>query len=316
MSDAPPPTSPLRRLLGRFIWAVAAVAIALGGAGIAAGADHAPGDAGRPELTWRADARFGAAVAALDAPLGDLSADVCSLSQVVRSVLADLVARKEDAVAADLEKGSALAAKVAGHVAKLGSMVRALPYVNDPGVLGTASLDRLDAALTALRAVEPIASGWGTLAAGVGPAADLGNILVAHDEATFAATQHGVKGEYAAALADLQTAGTQLDLAKKARDSMASVADVSTLSSWIEIARTHDDALVALYTEMKASKGRVTDKAKAALDAVQKAEARLPKNDAALVVILGDVANGGLNQAAISIEKARGDLAAAISALH
>ena len=45
----------LRRALVAVAWLVAAVAVALGAAGLVAAIDHLPGGTGRPELTWTAD---------------------------------------------------------------------------------------------------------------------------------------------------------------------------------------------------------------------------------------------------------------------
>ncbi len=42
----------------------------------------------------------------------------------------------------------------------------------------------------------------------------------------------------------------------------------------------------------------------------------LPPDTRALVVIMGDIAEAGLDQAAIAIEQARGDLGDAVAALH
>ena len=63
-----------------------------------------------------------------------------------------------------------------------------------------------------------------------------------------------------------------------------------------------------------ASPARVTDAARSAAAREEAAKARLPKNTSALVVILDDIARGGLNQAVIAIEDARGRLLDALSA--
>ena len=42
---------PARRVAFAVAWLVVAAGVALGGAGIVAGADHLPGSGGRPELT-------------------------------------------------------------------------------------------------------------------------------------------------------------------------------------------------------------------------------------------------------------------------
>jgi hypothetical protein len=49
---------------------------------------------------------------------------------------------------------------------------------------------------------------------------------------------------------------------------------------------------------------------------VAAAQQQLPPDTRALVVIMGDIAEAGLDQAAIAIEQARGDLGDAVAALH
>jgi hypothetical protein len=60
----------------------------------------------------------------------------------------------------------------------------------------------------------------------------------------------------------------------------------------------------------------VTREVRRAFEAVERAQQSLPLDTRALVVIMSDIAQGGLNQAVISIEQARGGLAAATAALH
>ena len=55
---------------------------------------------------------------------------------------------------------------------------------------------------------------------------------------------------------------------------------------------------------------------RAELAAVEKAKQLLPPDTRALIVIVGDLAQGGLNAAAIAIEQARGALAEAVAAVH
>jgi len=53
---------------------------------------------------------------------------------------------------------------------------------------------------------------------------------------------------------------------------------------------------------------------RAAFAAEEAAKAQLPTDTRAIIVIMGDIARGGLNQVAIDIEEARGSLAAALAA--
>ena len=69
------------------------------------------------------------------------------------------------------------------------------------------------------------------------------------------------------------------------------------------------DFMVQYQTILDAG-GEVTDAVRAAAAAEQSARERLPSDTRALIVIMNDVAQGGLNQAVISIEETRGALAA------
>ena len=297
-------------------WLFAASLIAAGCAGIVAGADHPPGDASRPELTWAADRAFAGSLADLTTGLEELSSDVDALADTARLALVDLIARRDDLLASDLARGSDLAGSIEHRTSILRTAVAAVPYADRPERLGTTSRARLGQARTVLDAVGPIPAGWRSLADGVLPAIGLANVLKAHDDLTFAATRSGVQGKYADALASLEQAGAQLDQARTRRDRLQAVADVTTLSAWIDRAAAYDLALRKLYTILRSSKGTLTAEAKAAIAAVDSAQEQLPPDTRALIVIMGDVAQGGLNQAAIAIEEARGDLAAALAALH
>jgi sirohydrochlorin ferrochelatase len=91
--------------------------------------------------------------------------------------------------------------------------------------------------------------------------------------------------------------------------------DTTTLDIWIERNRTYDDALARLYQALHDANGRVTDAARDAFTDVQRAQKLLPPDTRAIVVIMSDLAQGGLNQAAIRIEEARGALTAAVAAV-
>ena len=60
----------------------------------------------------------------------------------------------------------------------------------------------------------------------------------------------------------------------------------------------------------------VTDAVKEAIAAEQRAKERLPPDTRGLVVIMAEIAQGGMNQAVIAIEGAKGRLTAAIDALE
>ena len=91
---------------------------------------------------------------------------------------------------------------------------------------------------------------------------------------------------------------------------------MSTLSGWIDRNAAYDTALRHLYDALLSSKGRVTDKVRAAFAGEQAARRQLPPDTRGLVVIMSDIAEGGLNQAVISIEQARGAIGSALDLQH
>ena len=311
-----PPRSAPRTVAHALAWFLAAAVIAAGGAGIVAGADHPAVGGSRPETTYRADTALLDGMAALQGPFEELSTEVDALAEDARLALTDLVGQRDDLLRADLDRGTRRMATISSRLDELTRGVAGLPFADRLDRLGADARGRLATARTALDAVEPLPGGWQSLIDGIEPAIGLAQVLDAHDHATFLATQFGVGGDFAKALTELSAARTQLDAARAARDRIASVADVSTLSAWIDRAAAYDAALTDLYTELVDSDGVMTARAKQLSAKVAAAQKALPVDNRTLVVIMGDVAQGGLNQAAIAIEEARGDLADAVAALH
>ena len=98
---------------------------------------------------------------------------------------------------------------------------------------------------------------------------------------------------------------------------LAGTTDVSTLTTWIDRNAAYDAAVRRLYDALLESKGRVTT-ASARRSTAEQAARRAPAGRHArpLVVIMSDIARGGLNQAVITIEQSRGALTSAIDLQH
>lgn len=312
-----PRTSRRGVLIHALAWLFAALFVAFGGAGLAVSADHQPGDATRPERTWHADQAFQARMAATADDFTALGGEVGNLGDTARNALVDLVARNQQGLTTDLAGGDRLVTEIHAHVSALASTFDEIEREYPADSLGDRSQGMLEAARAALATTAPLASDWKTLADGTIPAMQLVSVLDQHDEYTFEATQQASARKYAQALALLRKSATTLDRARTTRDRFANTADVSTLTTWIDRLAAYDEALTALYTEVRASGGGITTpRAKKLAAQVAKAQGALPPDNRGLVVIMGDLARGGLNQAAIAIEQARGDLADAVAALH
>ena len=319
--EAVPPVAPVRsedasRWLKRIGWLAAAMAIALGGGGVAAFGDHLPGDATRPELTGQADAEALAAMAPLRTELADLELNVTRLGRLARSALGSLNAHDAGQLRSTLAEGDELVVLIRDGTATARQHLGELPYRETSEELGQKARDRIAAADRALDAVPPVIDAWRTLAEGARPAATLIALLDEHDKLAFAATQQGVAADYAGALTGLDEALGVLDRAGPIRDRMAATVDVGTLDDWLERNRAYDEALKKLYTLLRDNGGQPSEEVSDAFAEVERAQELLPPDTRTLVVIMGDIAGGGLNQAALAIDTARGRLVAATSALN
>ncbi len=305
-----------RRLLLGLAWLVVVLLVSAGGAGLVVSADHLPGDATRPERTWAQDVAFQARIRALGPAYDALSGDVGQLGNAARSALVDLVARRTDLLAADLSTGDGLLASIDAKVAALHQSLAAVEASADPVLLGDRSQAMLSAAQAALQTTGPLPDDWRSLADQALPAIQLVDVLQRHDDLVFAATQQARAARYATALTTLSEASAQLDRARATRDALAGRADVSTLTTYIDRMSAYDRALGALYANLEKSGGRLTAQGRQLVARVSAAQQLLPPDTRAIVVIMGEIAQAGLNQAAIAIEVARGDLGNAVAALH
>jgi hypothetical protein len=306
----------LRRIGGGIGWLIATAAIALGAGGVVAYGDRPAGDATRPELTASADAATEAALAPILAGLDEVRVQVTQLGRTARAALGELNARDIDGLRARLDEGDAQLEAIIGQAGRLALAFDASPYRAGSDRIGEATRTRLEGVDRALRAIVPVAEAWQALADGSRPAATLLEHLQTHDRLTFQATQQGVDEEYAAALNTLRRALAEIDSAIVLRDRLINRVDVETLDEWLLRNRDYDRALRRLYRALLASGGEVDDEVRAAFAEVERRQRLLPPDTRALVIIMADIAEGGLNQATVAIEQARGRLASATAALH
>jgi len=306
----------LLRATRALAWLAAVLLIAVGVAGVATAAAPVPDQEHRPELYARAEAALAPGLAAIRMDLEALQTQAERLATASRRTLVDLAARDADALNADLDEGDAIVLEVGALATRVDAALRALPYGVASDRLGPRMQARLAAVAGAVDAVRPLAGDWGRLSGAAVPAITITSHLERHDVTAFEATQEGAAGRYAAALERLAAATAELDAAGVIRDRLAQSVDASTLDSWMERNRSYDTALIRLYTALEASPDHASPEVRAAFAEVEAAQRLLPPDTRALIVIIGDLAQGGLNQAAIAVEEARGALAAAVAAVH
>ena len=306
----------VRRSLISLAWLAAALVVALGSAGIVAGLDQPPTTGARPELTYGADRQIEPSLDAATRDLHAVADQVDALAGQGRDALTALVSGDTPELQAAIATGDAQVAGINASVATLRRRLAALPPLDAAAAarFGPVTLARYGTLVAALPSVDTLSDDWAGLAAGSVPAVELTQHLAAHDRIAGEAVRLGAAGQYAAAIRTLAGASAELAAARIVRDQLASLVDTSTLDSWIDRNATYDTAVGDLWAAVLASPARVTDAARSAAAREEAAKARLPKNTSALVVILDDIARGGLNQAVIAIEDARGRLLDALSA--
>jgi hypothetical protein len=313
----------VKRTLGRIgvatVWLVVAILVALGGAGVATAMNRIPGTAGRPELTYAGDRVAGPALDDATARLQALSDAVDGLGTSARSALTDLVGADAAALSTTIDAGTAQLAQVQAARDALAASLAQVPYASEGGStadlhLSAATKDRYAALLKTPALTTRLEGDWALLSARALAASSIPTLLAKHDAETAAAAAQGSAAHYRQAIALLDAPTATLAKVGLARDGLAKSADVSTLTSWIDRNAAYDAALRNLYSSLLDAKGRVTDAVRAAFAGEQAARAQLPKDTRAIVVIMSDIAQGGLNQAVIDIEVARGALGAALDA--
>jgi len=323
-SPAPPPGSPAPRRRGAraalpraAAWTALAAVLALGSAGLVGQLSHPPGDARRAELTYTADL-------ALAPRLDDIAARLTTVQALVEGLAGDAKAALEavasgdvDALQTALERGTTRSSGLKSTVEGIQSSLAGLPGEGPTAatVYGNATLVRRAALLAALDSVNGLAGEWGSVTSKAREAASLQVAIRKHDETVAQAATRGVAARYADAIALLGQAGGIVDSIAAMRADFVTSTDVTVLDDWIDRHRGYDEALLALYTALKASGGVRNPVVDAAYRAENTARQNLPPNNGAIVVIMSQVSQGGLNQAVIAIEDASGRIDRALAAI-
>lgn len=314
----------VRALALAAAWLAAALLFSLGAAGIVAGVGGYPGSASRPELTSNGDKAIAPGLAEATGDLEEIATTVDEVGEQARLGLAALVATDLDLLTAAIDAGTDRVADASAQASALRARLLALPGIAPDAAdplpppaelrLGRDMRDRFALIYGALDATSELPADWARFASGSLVAQGLTEVLLDHDASTGEAAKLGGSGRYADALKRLDASDALIATARGARDKLANTVDVATLTEWVERNAAYDGALRDLYDALGRSKGKVNDEVRAAFAAEQAARDRLPPDTRGLVIILAEVARGGMNQAAISIEDARIQLEDALAA--
>jgi hypothetical protein len=293
-----------------LLWLVAAALIALGAAGVVAGMDTPSADGtDRTGRTRGGDALVDAALDEIEADLGDLADAVGTLGQQARIILASLASNDTEAIDTATALGTGLVGEITGQTEAIRTALTSVPVVGSRAAgyqLSPATVDRFTAYAGSLGSVDGVEGAWTRLTVGALSANRLSSLMAAHDDAIVDAAAAGRRGAYAAALDHLDDADAAIADAKIMRDRLAATVDVSTLDQWLDRSGDYDVALRRLYETVRG--GGSDAEIREALRREQAAKDRLPPDTRALVLIMSDIGRGGIDAAAVDIERAHADL--------
>jgi hypothetical protein len=307
MSSAP---GRIRRTLGRVLratsWTLLFAVLAAGGAGLVHGTWHAPGSPARAELTWDGDAALARRLDIATEELLHISNDVGKLADSAKTALAEVASSDPTRLHQALDDGAAVADAIDSATLDLRSALSGLPGEGPNAVFeySNATLVRRAAILAAIDAAASLAAQWTQVKARSADAAQLTALIAKHDETVLAAAAKGVKAEYADAAATLDGAFLTAAEIKALRVRLIAATDRTVLDEWVERNQAYDTALKALYLTLVASNGVRTVEVDSARREERAAFDRLPPDRRTILVIVAEVARGGLTQAVLAIDEA------------
>jgi hypothetical protein len=302
------PPLAVRALRGLF-WTGLFAVLAAGGAGLIGQAWHAPGSAVRAELTYPGDAALGARLDAATAGLAEISDEVATLADAAKTALAEVTNSDPTRLRAAIERGGAAAETIQSRAAELRQSLADLPGDEPAATMefSNATLVRRSTVLTAIDAASGLAVYWRQVAARATETANLTTLIDRHDQTVLAATADGRAERWQHAVRTLDEALLIVADVRSARTRLIAGSDGTVLDEWIIRNRDFDSALQSLYAALRASGGnQQTTEVQQALIVERRAFDQLPPDRRTIIVIVSEVTSGGLTEAVIEIEDARG----------
>jgi hypothetical protein len=296
-------------------WVALASVLALGAAGLVARMTHQPGGPAREELTYPGDRALSATLDDASARLQQIAADVDKMAAAAKSALEAVSAANSEALTANLESGGSSAVLIAFATDDLRQTLAGLPGDGPDATIqfSNATLVRRAAILAARDAASGLAEQWANVTGRSKDAAQVTALLQNHDSIVASAAALGRRAAYGDAMQELAKAIVVLEELQVFRNELIKGGEVTVLDEWIARHLRYDKALTALYKALQAGKGRNTLDVQAAFREERLAFAQLPADSRSIVVIVAEIARGGLNQAVLAIEDARGRIDRALS---
>jgi hypothetical protein len=307
MTSAPPRTpSLLRRTLRGAGWTIVFTTFAVGAAGLIGESFHPAGSLARAELTYSGDAALAARLDAATTQLQAISANVDELAADAKSALEEVASTDPTRLRDALARGGQAATAIATQTRDLKESLADLPGDGPDAVLqfSNATLVRRASIIAALDAATSLASLWQTVTGGAANAAHLINLIDTHDQTVLAAAAEGRDHHYKTGATILGTALETIGQVQQLRATMIAGTGDTVLDEWISRTSNYDRALQALYLALVKSHGVVTLDVQAKRRDERAAFSQLPPDRRTIIVIVSEVARGGLTEAILAIDEA------------
>jgi len=295
------------RVLRGIAWTVLFAVIAVGAAGLVGQAWHAPGSPSRAELTYPGDVALDARLDAATDQLKRVATDVDVLATEAKTALEEIASADPAPLRESLKRGDETAAAIEASTQTLRDSLTGLPGEGPAAVVeySNATLVRRAAILAATNAAASLAAEWQQVTGGAVEAAHLTSLIAAHDSKVLEAIAQGRAGHYAQAAPILDDAILTVAEVVTLRKRLIAGSEQTVLDEWINRTGAYDLALKALYDALDKSGGAKTPEVQSARRAERVAFDRLPPDRRTIILIVAEVARGGLTQAVLAIEEAR-----------
>lgn len=316
MSSAPNRTlRSLGRVLRGVTWTLLFAVLAASGAGLVDGTWHAPGSPARAELTYDGDTSIARRLDVASVELQRIADDVDELSRQAKIALSEVASTDPSRLNAALDQGADIAAAIDSATLDLRDALIGLPGDGPTAAIdySNATLVRRAAILAAIDAAASLGAQWTLVQNRSADAAQLTSLIARHDTTVLQAAAKGVDHKYADAVKILDDAILTVTQIKALRVRLIASTEPTVLDEWIQRNQTFDVALQALYAALVASKGKPTITVLSARRVEEEAFAQLPPDRRTILVIVAEVARGGLTQAVLSIEEASGRIEDALA---
>jgi hypothetical protein len=306
----------IQALVRGVAWTTLAFVIAVASAGLVAQLWHAPGGPDRAELTYVGDTELSMALEGSEARIRDVAVGVDGLAEEARIALAAVAADDTDVLQQSLSRGTVQASAIDAAVLSLQQTLVSLPgdepdaalrYRNDVVV-------RRAALLAAVEAATGLADQWSIVRVRTADVVDLIDLIDLHDTTVLAAAGEGRERRYGLAISILGQARDILVRIEEMRVRLVAGGEATVLDEWIDRNLAYNLALTGLYEALRDDRGRNTPAVQSAIREEMRARERLPADRRAIIVIVSEVARGGLNQAVLAIEETRGRIDTALTA--